>query len=56
MRLDPATCTNGFVLVIATPEWNRSVGMDGRDGQGGQGGFAVQPGAQGALRSVSVRR
>jgi len=28
--LDPATCTNGFVLVIATPEWNRSVdyGMD----------------------------
>jgi len=23
---------------------------------GGQGGFAVQPGAQGALRSVSVRR
>jgi len=30
-----------------------------RDGQGGQGGqdvFSVQPGAQGALRSVSVRR
>ncbi len=30
MRLDPATSTTGFVLVIATPEWNRLIdyGMD----------------------------
>jgi hypothetical protein len=55
--LDPATSTTGFVLVIATPEWNRLLhyGMDRVD-KGGQDVFSVQPGAQGALRSVSVRR